>query len=125
MDKMKKALMIAAIFAILLIAGSVTYYYVFYLPGNARAKQQIETENKKALNDCLKQAELKHASAISKAWDNYKKSWDGECKSRNLPAGSPLPVNIADKLDQQYKDEIDRVDKLYENEKADCFKLYK
>ena len=44
MGKIKIALMTVAIFAVLLIAGSVIYYYVFCLPGNANAKLELEKQ---------------------------------------------------------------------------------
>ena len=127
--------MIVAMVAVLLIAGSVTYYYVFYLPGNIKANQQLETEkqnaitsesiaNKKALNDCLNQAKIDHLGQLIAIDKDYQTNWDTECKSRDLPANNPLPIDIANKIEQQRKDQIDRADKEYENAKADCFKLH-
>lgn len=45
MDKFKKALMIIAIIAIVAIAGSFVYYFVFFRPGIE--KTEIRLRNKK------------------------------------------------------------------------------
>ena len=128
MDKIKTGLMILVIFAVLLIAGSITYYYVFYLPGNAKAMQDKATEEsiteKNALNNCLLMASIVHDQALKTAWENYNEAWKGECKRLNLTENSALPNIIADRLNQRHKDEIDRADKQYESAKNDCYKLY-
>ncbi|MHB8277883.1 MAG: hypothetical protein ACYDIA_09550 [Candidatus Humimicrobiaceae bacterium] len=47
MDKMKKALMIVAIVALVAIAGSTIYYFVFFKPGIAKAELKIQEAQQK------------------------------------------------------------------------------
>ena len=44
---MKKALMIIAMVAIVAIAGSMIYYFVFFRPGVTRAEIRLQEENLK------------------------------------------------------------------------------
>ena len=44
MGKMKTALIIVAIVVMVAIAGSMIYYFVFYLPGNTNAKLELEKQ---------------------------------------------------------------------------------
>jgi len=57
MDKMKKSLMIIAMVAIVAIAGSLVYYYVFFRPGIEKAEIKEEALRKENLEECLKEAE--------------------------------------------------------------------
>jgi flagellar basal body-associated protein FliL len=138
---MKKALMIVAIVAIVAIAGSMIYYFVFFRTGIAKEEirlqeQKLQQEqekekkatvdsiaNKHALNDCLKQAELIHNLAVGAAWENYQKSWDTEVKRLNSKDDT-LPNNLADDLNKDRIDAISRADTQYESSKNDCFKLH-
>ena len=44
MDKMKKALMIVAIIALVAIAGSMIYYFVFFKPEQQKAEIRLEAQ---------------------------------------------------------------------------------
>lgn len=61
---MKKALFIVSIIAIVVIAGSLLYYFVFFRPGVEKAelrlqqqKAEEETLRKENLDKCLKSAD--------------------------------------------------------------------
>lgn len=99
-----------------------------------------------ALSSCLDQAYKNYISAWDDAKSNmlkgfqmindiYNKSWDAECAKRGLAPGSPLPSSIADKLNKELDDQtaevskgfdnqIERIEKNYENAKNDCYKLH-
>lgn len=99
-----------------------------------------------ALSSCLDQAYKDYSSAFDKAKSNllesfkmindlYSKNWDTECAKLNLSPGSPLPTYIADRLKKELDDQtakaieysdkaFAKIEKDYENAKADCYKLY-
>lgn len=95
--------------AALIIAISVAYYFVWYLPNNAKNKDEIETikrtksyYNQAQLDTCLKD--------IDKQALDF---WNKNCKERNLKNDCSLPTEIADRIDQFRKDE-----------REVCFKRY-
>lgn len=77
MDKMKKALMIIAMVAILAIAGSMIYYFVFFKPGIAKAEvllqeQKFESDKKeiekKATEEATRKANLEKCLQETEDW---------------------------------------------------------
>ena len=153
MDKMKKALMIVAIIALVAIAGSMIYYFVFFKPEQQKAeirleaqklefeKEQKELEQKKIEqeNSDKKQQELNkkinlqealvslgkwYNDSLDQAYKDYRAQWDEECKVLGLKPGSPLPSAQANILNENYDKAIKRLDEIYQNQKDDIYKLY-
>ncbi len=95
--------------AALIVALSIGYYFVIYLPQKDRLKeesakqlqQQIEA-NKMLLNNCLVSAET---------WGS--EFWASECKSQGLKKDCRLPTDFADRVDSKVK-----------GNKDECFKKY-
>jgi len=150
---MKKTLMIVAIIAMITIAGSMIYYFIFFKPGQQKSEirlqeQKLELEKEKQRADEIriekdkeykeqqelnKKAELAeqlvdltnwYNEAMEKAYENYKKSWNEYCKDRGLAPDSLLPIDIANDLGEYYQKELDHIDKLYQNSKDEIYKLY-
>jgi hypothetical protein len=99
LDKITKA-------SIILIALSISYYLVIFLPH--KEKEIIETsekhivENKKALDSCLKSSRNKHQT-----------NWNNTC----LGSGQSLECGLPDSKSQ-------RLEKIYTEDKDNCFKRY-
>ncbi len=124
----KIVLMVCAIVLVLAVSGSMIYYYVFFRPGIERAEQQSEIANKKALTDCLAQAEAEHQRNLTEEYERYIQNWDIAIETQkrldNTKKDDTLPPDIGERIDNIYQDGIERADKQYENTKADCFKLH-
>jgi uncharacterized protein HemX len=111
MDRYKKALMIIAIVAIIAIAGSLFYYFVFFKPELIREEltfqkekyeleQKEKQENKQALERCLKEVE-----------DWEKESYVGifdleNSKDENIEA-------ILKLIQEEYRNKVNQCDMLY------------
>jgi hypothetical protein len=93
----------------LIIALSIGYYFVIYIPQKDRLKeesakqlqQQVEA-NRVLLNNCLISAEVRGS--------NF---WDSECEGKGLKEDCRLPTYNADRVDNHIKDD-----------KNECFKKY-
>ena len=95
--------------AALIVALSIGYYFVIYLPQKDRLKeesikqsQQQAEANKMLLNRCLVSAETRGSEF-----------WDSECESQGLKKDCRLPTYNADRVDSHIKDN-----------KNECFKRY-
>jgi len=139
---MKKTLMITAIIAIVAIAGSLIYYFVFFKPGLQqkdlefqKEKYQIEQKekqdnkqeelNKKAgLINALAGLEKWHNESLDQAYKDYRAQWDKECERLGLEPESALPNNTADTFNKYYDDARKRIDESYQSQKDDIYKLF-
>ncbi len=92
--------------SILLIALSVSYYLIIFLPQKERtAIEQSEKhiiENKKALDSCLESSFNKH-----------QKNWNNACLSIGQAFECGLPHSKSQRLE-----------KVYTEDKNNCFKKY-
>lgn len=70
MDKFKKALMIVAIVAIVVIAGSLIYYFVFFRPGIE--KEQISLQEQKAQSSKVTVETIKAETEVDKFKEEVK-----------------------------------------------------
>jgi len=120
MDKMKKALMIVAIVAIVVIAASMLYYFVFVKTEKERAEikiqeQKLELEKEKQQDEkqqkIIKEVQLN--TCLQQARDNYEADWAAACKALGEPEDGSLPGYLADPINQHYKDARDECIKLY------------
>jgi uncharacterized protein HemX len=112
MGKTIKALMIIAIVAIVVIAGSMLYYFVFFQPGIQRQNlalqqtkyefdQKQKQENKQALEAGLKKAKEDYATALN------------DFKNKNNK--SSLTQSEAEFFWKMYQDTIANLYKQYGN----------
>jgi predicted Holliday junction resolvase-like endonuclease len=109
---MKKALMIIAIIGIIIIAGSMLYYFVFYIPSLNQEKlalqkqqydleQKEKQENKTALDECLKTAE---------AWKDAEVT---RLKALRKEQGNSFTKDDMDFIWKEYQDMIDNCHQRY------------
>jgi len=134
--------MITAIIAIVAIAGSLLYYYVFFRTGIEKAevrlqeqnlelekiKQSAEEEEKnirqQGLVKCLDNADKEYSRRLLENYQAYSDSWNAECKRLNLPVNSSLPKESAERIEKELDDGYERITKDYESKKNDCFKFW-
>ncbi|MHB8278768.1 MAG: hypothetical protein ACYDIA_14095 [Candidatus Humimicrobiaceae bacterium] len=116
---MKKALMIIAIIAIIAIAGSLVYYYVFFKPEIAKAeirlqeqkfesdKKEIEKKSaeevlrKENLEKCLKEAEVWYLEGFKALGDT------------GAQIGTPIYEAAYKILNDRYQEKIDACNMKY------------
>ena len=101
-----KAVKLGLIVGALLVALSVAYYLVIFLPQKERIAQdrqdQQRSQNKVFLANCLDGAAKLH-----------EQNWNEACASRGDGDRCGLPSNTSS-----------RIDKSYESSKDDCFKKF-
>jgi predicted Holliday junction resolvase-like endonuclease len=106
---MKKALMIIAIIGIIVIAGSVLYYFVFYKPG--LEKSQVNLQEQKLQQDIKQQT----------AEDQKKQENKIKCDECLKEAEDYL----AKKKEQELTHEqAEFIWQIYQDKLADCYKRY-
>jgi mannitol-specific phosphotransferase system IIBC component len=132
---MDKLLKISIMGAIAVVAFSVFYYFVIFLPGEQKAfrDQQLLIEREKQIQQLKVEADNKAQQEIAEirkneqqrvtrsllfaciedAGEAYGKEWTRNCKAKGLPDKCSLNKNVAD-----------AVDKHHEEMKEECFKLY-
>jgi hypothetical protein len=112
---MDKNVKIALIFSLLLIAVSIFYYLVIFLPSkeNAIQEQRVRNEEEKkkqaekqseSLENCLIGARI----AGSQFWDN-------ECQIKGLESDCQLPAYNADRVDKHIEQDQDLCYKRFGN----------
>ena len=101
----------------LIIASSLAYYFIFYIPSKDRLKRDMEMEKVKMDQDyeikIIKERENKLDLCLKDAHAAYVKQWDGVCKYLNRDEDCTL-----------VKGEYGAVKADYQEQKEDCFKLY-
>lgn len=88
--------------AVLIVAFSVFYYLMIFIPEKERREEAEQTLRWTNLNACL--------TATS---DDYMAMWNQFCKDLGLGEDCILPFNLSDRCDEHYKEHRD-----------ECFKLY-
>jgi len=133
---MKKALLIVSMVAIVAIAGSMIYYFVFFKTEQAREQLRLEEVKIKQEQNAKTQNLLSRKAAITEldnwraeadyfAYEEYKSKWNFQCEQLNKPADSSLPKNIAKELEswldkekniiaEEYKAKLDAIIKQYD-----------
>jgi len=103
MHKLNDLIKISVITGILLISGSISYYFVYFLPQQAKAKSQA-TEQKEAeikLKEEERQANLE--TCLYMADSNYRSLVKANITGQN----SSMPLDLAKALDKRHNDERD------------------
>ena len=134
--------MIIAIVAVVAIAGSMIYYYVFFRTGiekaeirlqeeklelekeNQRDEEQEELNKKAALFEALAGLEKWHNESLDQAYKTYREQWDKACKYLGKEPGSDLPNVIKKDIDEEYNKACEKIDKQYQAEIEKTFKLW-
>ena len=112
---MKKINFVQAIFAVafLIIALSIGYYFVIYIPQkdkNALEQKKLEQSTK---NSEVQQNKISLANCLSNAEVSYTAYWNSECKTRGLKDNCSLPIV-----------NLNIIQKNLTDNKNDCFKRY-
>lgn len=94
---MKKALMIVAIVALIAIAGSMVYYFVFFKPDMQRQDLALQKSNKLALDNALKEENISFAKSIISI-----ESISGHVPTEDLTLLFKIHQDIIDNLYKQY-----------------------
>ena len=125
MGKMKLALMIVAIIGIVVIAGSVLYYYVFYRPGIKKADIALKTQQEQTQEQKFETARQEIIKFDEEYWEiaeeytplqeeNNKKLKDLIRDVENNPNldYSPASKNLTDKINKDYSEYIQKFKSL-------------
>lgn len=138
----KKLIIGILVFSVLLMAFSLVYYYIYFLPQQEsiqlkyeeeKEMMQIELEIKKFELERQKQEQLQEQlekerkeekairekreylleECLKQAYDAYREFWDSECGGLGKKKDCFLPSW-----------NVERVDKSYKEHRDDCFKKY-
>ncbi len=112
-SKIDKAVKISIIVGTLIVALSIAYYLVIFLPKKAEMaleqraqEQQAEADevvaSRNALNDCLGAVEA-----------YYAENWERNCRSQDLGEECSLPKQTAERLNDDKKREQDNCFKKF------------
>jgi len=89
------------------------------------ATKSMQEQNKKTdLAKALSDLEQWYSNTIDQAYTDYLRSWNEECDYRGLKPDCRLPTDVANRLTEDYDQEIKRIDQLYQSDKDNLFKLY-
>lgn len=131
----KKLIIGILVFSVLLVAFSLVYYYIYFLPQKESMQLKYEEEKEiKRLELEVKQIELERQKleedrkeresvrernrylleeCLSLEYDAYLLTWDKACEELGLKKDCFLPPSDADRLD-----------KIHQDRRDDCFKKY-
>lgn len=113
---MDKSIKFIAIGAMALISFSVFYYFVIFLPSKERMTLEqkrsefLFQENEKQTNKLMLDA------CLADALDSYNTTWNSNCRNSGIDRrgdGCALPHNVADSLNEYYKQTKDECYKKY------------
>lgn len=150
---MKKALMIVAIVALIAIAGSMIYYFVFFRTDKERAevmlqverlkyekeqktleqtkiyldkkdKEQAEANKKLNLLNALDNLTKWYDDGMSQIFKDYLIEWNDACKRLGLKPDSALPSTMAEGIDKRRSEKEKFLTESYNSQKEDIYKLY-
>jgi len=123
MIKLDKAVQISIAVTVLLIGFSVFYYYVIFLPKQAKLKmesqyrqQQQKEEQQKEEQQKLEEQhnkDMRLQACIDNTYKNHQSVWDSSCLSLGMGNKCELPAYIADGLLDDLKKEQETCAKLY------------
>ena len=104
-------------FAAIIIALSFSYYFVWFLPTEAKnklelEKQKMESESSKGAQYYLDQVKLD--DCLEAAEDNQLFNWNKMCKDRGLKDDCKLPSDIVTRIEQQEKDDRETCFRRYQ-----------
>ena len=114
---MDKTLRNVIIGVLCVMAFSVFYYFVVFLPSEKRAERsEIQKKEQTAKEEAAAKETQKRSNydmCISAAARFYLVNWEGECGRLNRGENCALPKTLADSIENSYKDEKDRCYKVH------------
>lgn len=109
MDRLNDLIKVSVIIGILLISGSISYYFVYFLPQQAKAKEQATTQKEVEIKAKEEERQLNRESCLNAADANYRSLQ----KANGTGPKFSMPLELARVLDKRHNDERD-----------DCYKQY-
>lgn len=109
MDKLNDLIKVSVIIGILLISGSISYYFVYFLPQQEKAKAQAAAQKEAVikLKEDERQANLE--GCLNAADANYRSLQ----RANGTGPKFSMPLELARVLDKRHNDE-----------RNDCYKQY-
>jgi hypothetical protein len=122
--KLDKAVKISIIIGALVVALSVAYYLVIFLPQKEKARveqqKQEQQQAQQAKDDAVRKDEkekfdnkISLSSCLSRADISYSDNWNKNCKALGREIDCGLPAEQAADLDRSKKTEQDNCFKRY------------
>lgn len=109
MDKLNDLIKISVVIGILLISGSISYYFVYFLPQQEKAKEQATLQKEIVLKQKENERQANLQACLNIADVNFRSLQRANGTGRNLS----MPLDLAKALDKRHNDERD-----------DCYKQY-
>lgn len=109
MDKLNDLIKVSVIIGILLISGSISYYFVYFLPQQEKAKAQAVAQKEVSIKTEEELRQLNLATCLNEANTNYRNLQ----KANGTGPKFSMPLELARVLDKRRNDERD-----------DCYKQY-
>lgn len=108
-NKLNDLIKISIIIGILLISGSVSYYFVYFLPRQEKVKANIVAQKEAVIKQKEDERQANIEACLNTADDNNRSLLKSNGTGRNLS----MPLELAKVLDKRHKDEKD-----------DCYKQF-
>ncbi len=105
---MSRAFRIIAIVCFCVIAFSIFYYFVIFLPLEKRAERADSMKKAENARLYLKEKQDQYNNCMKTAREAYVSNWDDTCKLYRKPADCPLPRIHSERLDKIKRDKEDR-----------------
>jgi hypothetical protein len=106
---MRNIFYLIAISSVLIVAISLAYYLVVFLPNKENTKLELELQEKirreTLLQECVQQAQ-----------QDYRTSWDKACINSGLAKECSLPIKVAEAIKEGLELEQNYCYKLYPTE---------
>ena len=120
----KKLIIGVLVFSVLLVAFSLAYYYVYFLPQleikqielERQKQEQLEKqleEDRKERERVRERREYLLEECLQQALDKYREFWNKDCETLGKEKGCALPNSTAE-----------RWDKMHQARRDECFKKY-
>lgn len=120
----KKLIIGVLVFSVLLVAFSLVYYYVYFLPQLETKQIELERQKQEQLEKQLEEDRKEREGVrernrylleqcLEQAYDVYITGWNRDCEELGKEKDCGLPTNLAE-----------RWDKIHQERRDDCFKKY-
>jgi len=89
-----------------------------------REEKLKEIVREGALSECLNGAYENYQKNLDMAYEEYVRQWNFSCEELGRQKDCGLPDYIADKLNKEHENTVERYDKIYESDKKDCYDFW-
>lgn len=105
MDKTLRAVIIACV---CVVAFSVFYYFVVFLPSEKRAERAEAIRKEQAIEQQQIQKRVDYKACLENVYMAYSYEWERACEQLEKPADCRLPSSVVDRLDGRLRASQDR-----------------